>query len=58
MLDIDGNGSADALTDGLLVFRHLFGGLLEPQLIQGAIGAGATRTSATDVQNYLITLKP
>lgn len=44
-LDIDGNGQADAATDGLLITRYLFG-LRGPSLIAGAIGAGATR--ATD----------
>ena len=55
-LDVDGNGVADALTDGLLIIRALFG-LTGTSLIQGAIGAGATRTSAAQVESYLTTLK-
>lgn len=55
VLDIDGNGQTDALTDGLLVLRHLFGfqGAL---LVDGAVGTGATRTSAADIADYIDTL--
>ena len=41
LLDIDGNGQADALTDGLLIIRYLFG-LRGPSLTAGAVGPGAT----------------
>jgi hypothetical protein len=44
LLDVDGNGQPDALTDGLLIIRHLFG-LSGPALVIGAIGDGATRTT-------------
>ena len=54
-LDIDGNGSYDALTDGLLILRYLFG-LTNSALINGAIGPGALRNTAPLVQNYLATL--
>ena len=57
ILDIDGNGSCDALTDGLLVIRYLFG-LRGAALIQGAVGAGAQRTSATVVEAYIQSLMP
>ena len=56
-LDIDGNGNVDALTDGLLVIRYLFG-LRGAPLIQGAIAAGATRTTAAQIESYLATLTP
>jgi len=52
MLDVDGNGSADALTDGLLILKYLFGSTGEA-LISGAIGDDATRTNASDIINYL-----
>ena len=42
-LDVDGNASCDALADGLLIIRYLFG-LSGPPLINGAVGSGATRT--------------
>ncbi len=51
-LDVDGNGSNDALTDGLLVIRYLFG-LRGEALISGAISADATRTTAADIENFL-----
>ncbi len=50
--DFDGNGQQDALTDGLLLFRFLFGFSGEP-LVMGAIGPGATRVTPIDVLNYL-----
>jgi hypothetical protein len=57
LLDIDGDGRADALTDGLLAARYLFG-LRGQSLIQGALAAGATRTAAADIEAYLATLLP
>ena len=53
--DIDGNGITEALTDGLLVLRYL-SNIRGSGLILGAIGAGATRTSASQVETYLATL--
>jgi hypothetical protein len=54
-LDIDGNGEVDALTDGLLVLRYLFG-FRDATLINGAIGSGATRTTADEIETYIATL--
>jgi hypothetical protein len=54
-LDIDGNGSVEPLTDGLLILRYLFG-FRGATLITGAIGAGATRDTAPEVEAYLATL--
>ena len=51
-LDIDGDGEAKPLTDGLLLIRYLFGFSGE-SLISGAIGAGATRRSAQEVEAYI-----
>ena len=56
-LDIDGNGSADALTDGLLVIRYLFG-LRGAALINGAVGAGAQRSTSVAIESYLQSLMP
>lgn len=56
-LDIDGNGQATASTDGLLLLRYLFG-LRGQQLIAGAIGPGATRTSAAEIEAYISGLMP
>jgi CSLREA domain-containing protein len=51
-LDVDGNGDTNALTDGLLVLRYLFG-LSGVSLTGGAIGSGATRSTAAEVIAYL-----
>jgi len=55
--DIDGNGRYDALTDGLLMVRYL-SGLRTNALVVGAIGAGATRTSAAAVTTYIDGFQP
>jgi hypothetical protein len=50
--DIDGNGVVDALTDGLMLLRALFG-LSGDAVISGAVGGGATRTTAADIEAYI-----
>ncbi|MEO8134314.1 MAG: hypothetical protein ABI831_10085, partial [Betaproteobacteria bacterium] len=52
-LDVDGNGQVDALTDGLLIIRYLFG-LRGASLISGAVGPGATRILAGDLEAALV----
>jgi hypothetical protein len=54
MLDIDGNGSAGPLTDGLLILRYLFGFRGAP-LADGATGSNATRDAAA-IEVYLAPL--
>jgi hypothetical protein len=53
-LDIDGDGNADALTDGILIIRYLLnfqaGGAT---WIDGAVAAGATRTTAAEIETYI-----
>lgn len=56
-LDIDANGFYDALTDGLLVIRYMFG-LREASLINGAVGSGATRSTAPAIEAYIQSLMP
>ena len=51
-LDVDGNGEATALTDGIIAVRYLFGLTGEP-LTRDAVGAGATRGSSDLLINYL-----
>lgn len=51
-LDIDGNGTVDAPTDGLLTIRYLFG-LRGTPLIAGAVDAAATRKTAEAIEAYL-----
>jgi hypothetical protein len=51
-LDIDGDGATEALSDGLLVLRYLFG-FRGDSLIVGAVTANATRTTATEIESYI-----
>ena len=44
-LDVDENGSVDALSDGLLILRYLFG-LRGDSLVTQVIGTGAARNSS------------
>ena len=57
LADIDGNGEIDALTDGLLTLRYLFG-LEGDTLIIGVVASDATRTSAEQIEVHLKTLMP
>ena len=55
-LDIDDDNNLDALTDGLLILRYLFG-FTGANLIDGAVAStGAGRTNAADIEAYLETL--
>lgn len=56
-LDVDANGQVDALTDGLMIIRYLFG-LRGASLISGAIGPSATRVLAPDIEAYIASLMP
>ena len=56
-LDIDGNGSYDALTDGLLILRWMFG-LTGTGLTSGALGPNATRIVPSEIIAYLTALRP
>ena len=57
MLDIDDNGQTDALSDGLMVLRYLFG-LRGNSVTAAAIGANAKRTLPTDIETYIQSLMP
>jgi hypothetical protein len=50
--DIDQSGSVDALSDGLIFLRYLFGFRGEV-LLNNAISPDAKRTSATEIEEYL-----
>ena len=56
-LDIDGNGTPDALTDGMLVLRYLFG-LRGASLITGAFDPMGSRTSPEAIGAHIETLMP
>ncbi len=51
-LDIDSDGQTGALTDGLLILRHLFG-FSGSTLTDGAVALGASRSSPEAVREYL-----
>jgi len=55
--DIDNNGEVDALTDGLLLLRYLFG-LTGNSLINGVVASDALRTTDTDIEQYLLNHMP
>jgi hypothetical protein len=57
LADIDGNGEIDALTDGLLTLRYLFG-LEGDTLIAGVVASDATRKTAAEIEAHLETLMP
>ena len=48
----DGNNSIDALTDGLLILRAMFG-LTGTSVTGGAVGGGATRATWAQIRPYL-----
>jgi len=56
-LDIDGNGKAEALTDGLLVIRYLFGFRGE-SLTAGAVASDAQRRTPEDIEAFISALIP
>jgi hypothetical protein len=50
--DVDGDGNVDALTDGLIVLRYMFG-LTGDTLMDGVVSANATRASSESVQQHI-----
>ncbi len=56
LIDIDGNGEIDALTDGLLILRYLFG-LAGETLVVGVVDDNATRNTR-EIEAYLSALMP
>jgi hypothetical protein len=51
-LDVDDNGETDALTDGLLILRFLFGFTGNP-LVAGAVAVDCDRCDAIEIEPYL-----
>lgn len=54
-LDVDSNGKIDALTDGLIILRYLFG-LTGDTLTNGVIASNAERVTAADIQQHMLQL--
>jgi hypothetical protein len=57
VLDVDDDGEVKALSDGLLIIRHLFW-FEGPSLVGGALGANAQRTDPAEIKAYIETLVP
>jgi len=55
--DIDNNGQVDALTDGLLLLRYLFG-LTGETLIDGAVALDASRNTHSEIEQYILNHMP
>ena len=55
--DIDNNGQVDALTDGLLLLRYLFG-LTGDALISNSVALDAARATHADIEQYIINHMP
>ena len=52
-LDVDGDGQVDALTDGLLLLRYMFG-FRDAVLTAGAVDlVNCTRCTADDIEAYI-----
>ena len=56
LLDVDGNGKVDAMTDGVMIIRKLLG-QVGAAITANAVGVGATRTPS-EIEAYIQTLKP
>ena len=56
-LDIDGNGTADPLTDGLLLIRYLYGARGDA-LIAGVADPLGSRKTYDAIQTYIQSLMP
>ena len=57
LVDIDGDGSIDALTDGLVTLRYLFG-LRGDILVSGVISDNASRKSSAEIEARIELLVP
>lgn len=57
-LDVDGNGLYEPLVDGLLAIHHGIDPLSSAAVLSQPLGAGATRTMASVLGDYLTTLMP
>jgi uncharacterized protein (DUF2141 family) len=55
-LDVDGDGKADALTDGLLILRYMAGLNAGTSLTEGAVADGCTRCTWKEIAAYIKSL--
>jgi hypothetical protein len=52
LLDVDDSGASEPLTDGMLIMRYLVG-FRGPTLVKQAVAAGAHRSDAVDIADFL-----
>jgi len=52
---VDGDGEVLPLNDGLMILRFMFG-YRGHDLINGSVGANASRSTANEIQTYFETL--
>ena len=57
LLDVDGNGTADALSDGIVIIRYLFG-FTGDALITGVVDPAGTRHTAAAIEAFLAGFLP
>jgi len=57
MLDVDANGRADALTDGVVILRYLFG-FTDSTLVEGTVDPAGNRTDPGEIAAFLDTFLP
>jgi len=57
LFDIDGDGTVNALADGLLLVRYLFG-FRDYELVYDLITPNCTRCNADDIIDYIRKIKP
>ena len=55
--DIDGNGAVDALTDGLLIIRYIFG-IRGDSLIEESVANDCSRCTVPEIEAYMQGLMP
>ena len=52
VFDVDASGEVDALTDGLLILRSMFG-LSDDALVTGVVSPSCTDCEATKIEQYI-----
>ena len=51
--DVDGDGRIDALTDGVILLRYMFGFTGNALITNNVVSSGATRKTATEIELYI-----
>jgi hypothetical protein len=51
--DVDGDGRVDALTDGIMLLRYMFGFTGNALITNNVVSSSATRKTAAEIELYL-----